>query len=121
MTARELEKIAAEQGARVVVPSEPDEKMREAGLIAGIRGVWDGPDDTPMLTVQRDVVLAIYKAMISARPTCAEDVRTAAQLGWQCPKCGRGNAPWVASCVCGPTIKSWPSTGTFVGYERGAK
>jgi hypothetical protein len=26
------------------------------------------------------------------------------QLGWQCPKCGRGNAPWKASCECGPAF-----------------
>jgi len=25
------------------------------------------------------------------------------QLGWQCPKCGRGNAPWQPTCPCGPT------------------
>ena len=26
------------------------------------------------------------------------------QLGWQCPKCGRGNAPFVHQCPCGPSI-----------------
>ncbi len=26
------------------------------------------------------------------------------QLGWQCPKCGRGNAPWNAVCPCGPAF-----------------
>jgi hypothetical protein len=22
------------------------------------------------------------------------------QLGWKCPVCGRGNAPWMATCPC---------------------
>ena len=27
------------------------------------------------------------------------------QLGRQCPKCGRGNAPWLSTCPCGPDYK----------------
>lgn len=26
-------------------------------------------------------------------------------LGWQCPNCGQGNAPFVAQCPCGPQVK----------------
>ena len=26
------------------------------------------------------------------------------QLGWLCPACGRCNAPWNATCSCGPSI-----------------
>ena len=34
------------------------------------------------------------------------------QLGWQCPKCGRGNAPWKPSCECGPNIAITISDGS---------
>lgn len=34
-----------------------------------------------------------------------------ALTGWQCPACGRGNAPWNATCPCGPHLR----TGT--GYD----
>lgn len=32
--------------------------------------------------------------------------------GWLCSKCGRSNAPWVATCQCGPiaTITTGDST-----------
>lgn len=33
------------------------------------------------------------------RPTI-ECVEPRAQQGWQCPRCGRINAPWVESCSC---------------------
>ncbi len=26
-------------------------------------------------------------------------------VGWRCPKCGRGNAPWVMCCQCGPDVR----------------
>ena len=73
MTARELEKIAAEQGARVVVPSEPTNEMLLAGLILR----YNAKPDTPMsaFAVSESIELGnIYKAMIAARPQCnAED------------------------------------------------
>ena len=31
------------------------------------------------------------------------------QQGWVCPKCGRVNAPWVASCFC-TAGKGWTIT-----------
>lgn len=34
------------------------------------------------------------------------------QLGWQCPKCGRGNAPWKGTCDCGPSYRT--SSGTQI-------
>lgn len=37
------------------------------------------------------------------------------QLGWQCPKCGRGNAPFVHTCPCGPNTVQ--TTGTR--YDTG--
>lgn len=30
--------------------------------------------------------------------------RAPALIGWQCPACGRGNAPWQATCPCGPHV-----------------
>jgi DNA-directed RNA polymerase subunit RPC12/RpoP len=37
------------------------------------------------------------------------------QQGWQCPKCGRGNAPWNATCPCGPEFHVITTTGTIPG------
>ena len=29
--------------------------------------------------------------------------------GWECPKCGRVNAPWKEQCSCSePGLSSWP-------------
>jgi hypothetical protein len=42
-------------------------------------------------------------------PTLPRPTWTAPNMGWQCPKCGRGNAPFVAQCVCGPAYTSWAS------------
>ncbi len=29
--------------------------------------------------------------------------------GWICPRCGKANAPWVATCRCADSTKSpWP-------------
>jgi hypothetical protein len=28
-------------------------------------------------------------------------------VGWKCPACGRGNAPWSAVCPC---VNTWPIT-----------
>lgn len=45
-------------------------------------------------------------------PSVGEDVYDPAPksktpaMGWQCPRCGRINAPWVRVCVCGPH-KGW--------------
>lgn len=34
------------------------------------------------------------------------------QLGWRCPSCGRGNAPWLATCPCGPATFIASGSGT---------
>ena len=34
------------------------------------------------------------------------DVNATLLYGWRCPKCGRGNAPWNATCPCGPDVKT---------------
>ena len=44
-----------------------------------------------------------------------------AAAGWECPKCGRVNAPWLATCPCfmehGPVIK-WTSSSAGVCEEK---
>lgn len=40
---------------------------------------------------------------------------TAPNMGWQCPKCGRGNAPFVHQCPCGPAYITWASAGVAGG------
>ena len=37
---------------------------------------------------------------------------TKVQYGWVCPKCGRANAIWVATCPCGPDVKTITTTTT---------
>ena len=37
---------------------------------------------------------------------------TSPNVGWQCPKCGRGNAPFVHTCPCGPAYQTWASSGS---------
>ncbi len=32
------------------------------------------------------------------------ETTTAPHLGWLCPACGRGNAPWNVTCPCGPKV-----------------
>lgn len=40
-------------------------------------------------------------------------------MGWQCPKCGRGNAPFVHQCPCGPAYVSWASATVGAGGGGG--
>jgi hypothetical protein len=37
--------------------------------------------------------------MMSSQPAITEPLLW---LGWRCPTCGAGNAPWVGRCVCTP-------------------
>lgn len=30
-----------------------------------------------------------------------------AERGWECPRCGRINAPWVRQCDCSPSTYTW--------------
>lgn len=30
-----------------------------------------------------------------------------AEQGWECPRCGRINAPWVRQCDCSPSTSTW--------------
>lgn len=30
-----------------------------------------------------------------------------AEKGWECPRCGRINAPWVRQCDCSPSTCTW--------------
>ena len=32
--------------------------------------------------------------------------------GWLCPKCGRGNSPYSATCPCGPDVTYTAGTTT---------
>jgi len=34
-----------------------------------------------------------------------EQWTTAPLTGWLCPKCGRGNSPFVTVCECGPSYR----------------
>lgn len=43
---------------------------------------------------------------------------TAPNMGWQCPKCGRGNAPFVLTCPCGPS-SPWCQWTTNLGANSG--
>ena len=54
------------------------------------------------------------KAWVIGHPRCPNcpftvplQTWTAPNMGWQCPKCGRGNAPFVHQCPCGPSYVSW--------------
>ena len=29
------------------------------------------------------------------------------EKGWECPRCGRINAPWVRQCDCSPSTSTW--------------
>jgi hypothetical protein len=33
------------------------------------------------------------------------------QIGWLCPACGRGNAPWSGICTCAGRVVTVASTG----------
>ena len=44
------------------------------------------------------------------KPKPAEQRRP--QTGWICPKCGRGNAIWLATCPCGPDINTFATDNT---------
>ena len=48
-----------------------------------------------------------------AERTTLEDRQPAPQgvVGWTCPVCGRGNAPWSPSCSCGG--HGWPSAPAY--------
>ena len=45
---------------------------------------------------------------------CHPGYYTAPNMGWQCPKCGRGNAPFVHQCPCGPAYNIQSSASAVV-------
>lgn len=49
---------------------------------------------------------------VPSGPLLPQPYYTAPNMGWQCPKCGRGNAPFVSQCPCGPAFTTWASGGT---------
>ena len=47
-------------------------------------------------------------------------IQLGAQQGWQCPICGRVNAPWMAQCTCDgkvPSHTTTAGTGTTVKID----
>ena len=38
------------------------------------------------------------------------NMTVAAQQGWQCPVCGKVNAPWMAQCTCDGKVPSYTTT-----------
>ena len=39
--------------------------------------------------------------------TCTTPPRYQSEKGWECPRCGRINAPWVRQCDCSPSTSTW--------------
>jgi len=50
------------------------------------------------------------------------NIKVGVQQGWQCPVCGRVNAPWMAQCTCtcnGKVPSHTITTGTNKTFEIG--
>ena len=41
-----------------------------------------------------------------------------AEKGWECPRCGRINAPWVRQCDCSRSYEKWDITWNKDDYTK---
>ena len=89
----------------------------------GIKWIWDDkstascPDwDEPVInmkdTISDEEIEEVKKELKNSK--LKVETVPPMQYGWICPKCGRANAPWVASCMCNGTtfkkIDTWTET-----------
>lgn len=79
----------------------------------GIKWIWDDqstasyPDWYEPVTTAKDTIKEsdleeIVKQFKESKLTveAAPPIKPPMQYGWICPKCGRANAPWSATCPC---------------------
>ena len=53
-----------------------------------------GPNDCPPITT-------------TTTNNSEHDFSSPIECGWECPRCGHINAPWVRQCYCSPSNSSW--------------
>jgi uncharacterized OB-fold protein len=50
---------------------------------------------------------------------CLEKAEKKSKMGWECPKCGRVNAPWMPECPCAAGVMVPPKTSSLSDWKSG--